>query len=59
MVEAAEQRKAAERRRLAQIVAVAFNEPAKLDEVAPKPAAPERPGSQGVSRQDFSQEQWW
>jgi len=58
MVEAAEQRKAVEQRRFAMTVALAFNEPKRLDEVAP---APGRPASEPASgeKQEFEEEQWW
>lgn len=56
MVEAAEQRQAVERRRFALTLAVAFNEPKRIDEVAPEPKDPE---AERAKKQEFVQEQWW
>lgn len=59
MVEAAEQRKTADRHRLATIVAVAFNEPKRLDEVAPRPGRPKAGPASSVGPQEYDNEQWW
>ena len=56
MVEAAEQRKTADRHRLAQIVAVAFNEPKRLDEVAPRPQRPKAETASHQGSQQFERE---
>ena len=56
MVEAAEQRKKAERHRLAQIVAVAVNSPKDLVNVAPPPGRPALPAA---SPREWEDQQWW
>lgn len=55
MVEAAEQRKTADRRRTAVTLALAFNDPSKLDQVTPEPKELERRGPKA----EFETEQWW
>jgi hypothetical protein len=56
MVEAAEQRKTAERHHFAVTLAIAFNEPKRVDEVAPPPKKPE---AARAEKQQFVEEQWW
>jgi len=59
MVEAAEQRKAVEQRRFAMTVALAFNEPKRLDEIAPVPGRPPPEQASTGEKQEFEQERWW